>query len=491
LIKRVIPAHSRAGRAELDRIAGTLADPVRIAVAGRVNSGKSTLVNALLGQQVTPTDVSECTRLVTWFRYGRRQRLEIVLRDGTRRERRLGPGASIPDALGFEVSEIDHLEVWLANDVLRSMTVIDTPGLGSLNAHYSETTEELLAREGSSADAVGQADALVFVMGAAVHADELDVIHSFRLSGAATGPYATNAIGVLGKADQVSSGDDWPEVAGGLAKRLAHKLVDELATVVPVASLLAETAEAAVLNDDDALALEALAQIDPLDEGLLLLSATSFVNEAAPISAQSRQRLLSLLDLRGVRAALSAVRAGTEGATALRRELAGLSGIYGLRAAIFENFRSQGLALKVSASLDALEAACYGADNDADAKALDSLRSQIEQFRLEPVMHHIAEIHAYHRYLRSTLFLPEARALPDTLALPDALAEDLRRFACYEDLAERVGAPSDDRAALREACAAGTNRWRTYVSRAGVAPQARDLAGIVQRSFTLAWNEAA
>ena len=57
------------------RVREGLDEPLRVAVAGRVNAGKSTLVNALLRQRVAPTDVSECTRYVTWYRYGVPERL--------------------------------------------------------------------------------------------------------------------------------------------------------------------------------------------------------------------------------------------------------------------------------------------------------------------------------------------------------------------------------------------------------------------------------
>src|SRR5262245_51290536 len=50
---------------------------LRVAVAGRVSSGKSTLVNALLRRRVAPTAAGECTRVVTWFRYGVPPRAEV------------------------------------------------------------------------------------------------------------------------------------------------------------------------------------------------------------------------------------------------------------------------------------------------------------------------------------------------------------------------------------------------------------------------------
>jgi tRNA U34 5-carboxymethylaminomethyl modifying GTPase MnmE/TrmE len=55
---------------ELDRIGRRLNQPIRIALAGTLKAGKSTLVNALVGEDIAPTDATEATRIVTWFRHG-------------------------------------------------------------------------------------------------------------------------------------------------------------------------------------------------------------------------------------------------------------------------------------------------------------------------------------------------------------------------------------------------------------------------------------
>jgi predicted GTPase len=55
---------------ELDRIGWQLNQPIRIALAGTLKAGKSTLVNALVGENIAPTDATEATRIVTWFRHG-------------------------------------------------------------------------------------------------------------------------------------------------------------------------------------------------------------------------------------------------------------------------------------------------------------------------------------------------------------------------------------------------------------------------------------
>jgi ATPase subunit of ABC transporter with duplicated ATPase domains len=51
---------------QLDR----LDSPLRVTIAGKVKAGKSTLLNALVGEQVAPTDAAECTLVVTWYRDG-------------------------------------------------------------------------------------------------------------------------------------------------------------------------------------------------------------------------------------------------------------------------------------------------------------------------------------------------------------------------------------------------------------------------------------
>jgi predicted GTPase len=55
---------------QVRQIGNRLSEPLRVAIAGRLKAGKSTLVNALIGRRVAPTAVGECTRVVTRFRYG-------------------------------------------------------------------------------------------------------------------------------------------------------------------------------------------------------------------------------------------------------------------------------------------------------------------------------------------------------------------------------------------------------------------------------------
>ncbi|MGH3514361.1 MAG: dynamin family protein, partial [Pseudonocardiaceae bacterium] len=47
--------------AELAACQRRLDEPLRVALAGTLKSGKSTLLNALVGEEIAPTDATECT----------------------------------------------------------------------------------------------------------------------------------------------------------------------------------------------------------------------------------------------------------------------------------------------------------------------------------------------------------------------------------------------------------------------------------------------
>src|SRR5437764_12039294 len=96
-----VSARTAAGFAEVLR---WLSAPLQVAVAGRIKSGKSTLVNALIGRRVAPTDVGECTRLVTRFQYGTVDRIEVVFTNGRKEVLPFAPDGSIPAELGVDIA---------------------------------------------------------------------------------------------------------------------------------------------------------------------------------------------------------------------------------------------------------------------------------------------------------------------------------------------------------------------------------------------------
>ena len=68
-------------------------EPLRVAIAGKMKAGKSTLLNALVGEEIAPTDAGECTKVVTWYEYAATPRVSMQL-DGGRTPARFRCGAS-------------------------------------------------------------------------------------------------------------------------------------------------------------------------------------------------------------------------------------------------------------------------------------------------------------------------------------------------------------------------------------------------------------
>ncbi len=58
-----------------------LHEPMRVAIVGLIKAGKSTLMNALLGQSVVATGEVEATFNVNWLRYSDRSRLLVHFKD--------------------------------------------------------------------------------------------------------------------------------------------------------------------------------------------------------------------------------------------------------------------------------------------------------------------------------------------------------------------------------------------------------------------------
>lgn len=456
---------------EVAAVRDHLLHPLRIAVAGRAKAGKSTLVNALVGQRVAPTAVEECTKVVTWFSYGVPERVEVVLRDGTRKALPLQDG-KIPDPLGPELASVDHIHVYLSSEKLRDVTLIDTPGLASLNEELSDRTEAMLV-DRSSRGAVRQADALVFLIGHGARQDDADALEAFGSLFAGTEASPATAVAVLSRADQIGGGEKDPlALAERIATRQADALRSVASTVVPVAGLLAETAGTQALEERDMRALEALACLSPETRTMMLFSHEDLTEADVPVSVEQRQRLAGLLDLFGLQLALELVDGGVRGAASLEAELGRVCGVERLSSLLDETFAQRADALKASSALSALSRISWQAADAGSAPALRELRDNVEDLRLEPEMRVIAEIWA-----------AQAAASPETL-LPESLEADVVRLTTESTVPRRLGLESGASASdMADAARDGVARWRRFANLEAATELETRVARIMYRSF--------
>lgn len=342
--------------ARLTELARRLDEPLRVAVAGRIKAGKSTLLNALVGEQLAPTDAGECTRIVTWYRDGHTYRVTARLTGGATRALRFQreDRAIEIDLNGLAPERVDALEVTWPSQALRTATLIDTPGIGSLSEHVARRTWELLTAE----DEETPADAVLYLM-RHLHASDLEFLRAFHDTEVSQ-PNPVNAIGVLSRADEIGV---CRLDAMASARRIAGRMATDpnvrrvVQTVVPVAGLLAETA--ATLTEAEVAQLRKVAALPVREAEALLLSADRFgrLMPELGLTSLEREALLNRFGLFGVRLATTLLRRQVAStATDLAEQLAERSGIDELREVLGSLFFERRDVLKSRSALLALDA---------------------------------------------------------------------------------------------------------------------------------------
>ncbi|WP_052395458.1 dynamin family protein [Kutzneria sp. 744] len=476
LVQTLRPQVGPATAAGFDEVGRRLAAPLQVAVAGRIKSGKSTLVNALIGRRVAPVGVGECTRLVTRFQYGAVDRIEVVGVDGSRRVLPFDADGMIPADLDMDIETVSHLEAYLTNDVLRELTVIDTPGLGSLDADSVARTEKLLDQV--SQDAVAGAEAVLYVFTQTVRADDQETLRAFTAATAGRDAGPVNAIAVLNKADTIpsesvagSDGDVW-RTAAILAGRQAVTLRPRVADVLPVIGLLAESTESGAFTSADADALHALAELDEASRQTMLMSADLFTTWECEVPTATRARLLAKLDLYGIDRAVAAIQA-EPGITAgaLRRALLDASGLDAVRAKLDGVFRARADGIKAAAALASVTALAAG--DPAERKRVNDA---IEQLLGRPEAHQLRLLEA--------LTLITANAV----AMPEDLAEEVLRVGGSGSVPEQLGLVGRPPHELVAYALERAGWWRSFAS-FGATPAQSRVAHVVHRAYFLIWQQ--
>ena len=339
----------------LKELADRLDEPLRVAVAGRVKAGKSTLLNALVGERLAPTDAGECTRIVTWYQDGHTYQVMAYPSGGQPRQLRFhrDSGAIEVDLDGLSPEKVTRLTVTWPSQALRTATLIDTPGIGSLSEQVARRAYELLAPE----DEETPADAVIYLL-RHLHRNDLDFLRAFHDTEVSQ-PNPVNAIGVLSRADEIGAGR-LDSVAS--ARRIATRMSGDpnvrrvVQTVVPVAGLLAETA--ATLTETEMGQLRTVAALQPAQTEALLLSADRFINlmPELGLTSMEREALLARFGMYGVRLVTSLVRHGVATtATEVAAELADRSGVSELREVLGSLFFERRDVLKSRSALLALD----------------------------------------------------------------------------------------------------------------------------------------
>lgn len=466
-VARDVYGGDRSAQQLIDDLDRRLHEPLRLALAGMVKAGKSTLLNAMLGEQLAPTDAGECTRVVTWYRYSPSPSVTLHPRIGPPRRM---PVRRTDDRLVLELGdlvpeEVAFLEVgWpLAN--LRSLILVDTPGIGSLSGDTSARAVRFLTPD----DSPSAADAVVYLM-RHLHPADIKFLEAFRDT--AAGAWQTVcAVGVLSRADEIGSGRIDSLLS---ARRVAHRYEREgglaalALAVLPVAGLVAQGAK--TLREDEYSAFLHLAALAREDRERLLISADRFVAVTAvtTLDPETRAALLDRFGLFGVRLATALIRGGAATSSELSQQLIDHSGLNGLQQFVADQFETRAVALKARGILHALE----GLLEQRPRPGAGPIRAGIEQ--ISSSAHTLREL--------SVLAVARSDGLP--LAASDAAEAQLILGAQGTAADRRLGVPADSSPRiLQERVDELSRRWRRLAESPLTEHAAAEVCGDVLRSL--------
>jgi len=433
---------------EVERIRARLSGPLRVAIAGRVKAGKSTLLNALVGERLAATDAGECTTLVTWYQDGLTYDVHAVGRDGVTHPLSFQrvDGALRIDLGALDPAALERIVVTWPSSALRHVTLIDTPGLASIDDGNSLRTREFLAMgENRPSDA----DAVVYLM-RHLHRRDAEFLGAF-LDRSVSAASPINAVSVLSRADEIGACRlDAMASASRIAGRYqSDPVVRSLCTdVVPMAGLLAETG--LTLREEEAAALRTLAGTphDVLER--MLLSSDGFCDAgSSDLTVELRRQLFDRLGLYGLRLLVHEIGAG-RCATAgdMARLLVTYSGLAGLRTLIAERFLPRARVLQARAALGGLRDLARRLA-DADPEAGRRLDAEVE--RVESSVLDFGQLRLAHLVLSGAVAFST-----------DERAEMERVLQVDDPLTARValGAAAGV-AEIQGAALAAVGRWRT------------------------------
>ncbi len=212
-----------------------------LAVLGQFKRGKSSLMNAIIGQELLPAGVLPLTSAITVLKYGPAERL-VINRDSSIFPEEL-PVSSLPEYVTERDNPGNRKKVKTACLELpvpflrRGVEFVDTPGIGSAIMANTATTYGFLP----------ECDAVLFVTSADIPmtSAELDFLKEIR-------EYADKIFFVLNKTDLVS-GMELEEVVGFVTETIRTTLGTVNVKIFPVSARLALDAKMSgdVLADEE------------------------------------------------------------------------------------------------------------------------------------------------------------------------------------------------------------------------------------------------
>ncbi|MBI2892825.1 MAG: dynamin family protein [Deltaproteobacteria bacterium] len=228
---------------EVARVRGELDRPLQLAVMGEFNAGKSTFINALIGEEVAPMGVTPTTATLNVLKYGAERKVRVVHVDDTVREGSYADLEEILAEAALASRSVRRVEILFPAEALLRVNLIDTPGTNAL-----EPEHEKVARR-----AIEEADAVVWLF----RAGQAGKDSERRILGAIRG-HRRKTLGVLNQIDRVAP-EEVPALVAHLDAELGGTYIEAVGALSARSALRAKLeGDAALLASSGIESLEAL-----------------------------------------------------------------------------------------------------------------------------------------------------------------------------------------------------------------------------------------
>ena len=247
-----------------------MSQPLHIAIVGQSNTGKSTLLNALLKKYIVPTGDVVLTYNVNYLRHvkqsaNNKEEVKIYLKNGETLIKDLSYLEALLDRTNPDLKElrenVEWIEVFIELDALKQLDLIDTPGLGSFFEEDSANTISLLKSEEHRPDVIAYLATTEF------KETDIQPIQEFRnkISAKQKRMSAMNTIAIFTRCDSFIKevGEDYIPIANRIIQDKHEKFPEfrfAFSKTFAISALYAQGAS--MLSQDDFNKLKAFASDD-------------------------------------------------------------------------------------------------------------------------------------------------------------------------------------------------------------------------------------
>lgn len=181
-------------REDLNILYNKLNSPLKLVVMGEVKSGKSTVINAIAGEKVSPANVTETTASIIKIYHSMEGKGSILLEN--ERENFYGSAEEIYDILADNRNNTDffrhcsQVEIGLPLKSLQEVELVDTPGLETLTEENEETARDFIQKS----------DVILWILNGKF-LGQTDINQTL----AETAKFGKPVIGVINRIDEVDS----------------------------------------------------------------------------------------------------------------------------------------------------------------------------------------------------------------------------------------------------------------------------------------------